>query len=241
MSDSGPSVVGPRTHERDLPAPSGRTPACRRRRTPCHSRRGRGPLVVCLHGRRIESGLPGRRGRQLVAYLAVNRHRSVRREELIDALWRVDPPLRPEAAFATLLTRTRAALGTNIIVGGAHLQLQLGPDPWVDWEVALRGPDATARALSENDAAAAISLADEALALVERGFLLDLEAEWIQERRRELSDLRGPLCEALARAALSLAVITWRRRSALHVPSWSSSRTARAATRCSWRRSSRGK
>jgi DNA-binding SARP family transcriptional activator/tetratricopeptide (TPR) repeat protein len=163
-----------------------------------------GSLVVCVHGRRSESGLPGRRGRQLVAYLAINRHRSVRREELIDALWRVDPPLRPEAAFATLLTRTRAALGTNVIVGGAHLQLQLGPDPWLDWEVALRGPDATARALSENDPAAAISLADEALAIVERGFLLDLEAEWIEERRRELGDLRGPLCEVLARAALSL-------------------------------------
>ena len=45
-----------------------------------------GRYVVELDGERIESSLPGRQGRLLFAYLARNRDRPVRRNELVDAL-----------------------------------------------------------------------------------------------------------------------------------------------------------
>jgi DNA-binding SARP family transcriptional activator/tetratricopeptide (TPR) repeat protein len=163
-----------------------------------------GPLAVEIGGRRLEGLLPGRKGPQLFAYLAINRHRAVRREELIDVLWPVDPPERPEGAFATLLTRTRTALGHDHITGGAHLRLALGPDPWIDWEVVHGAVEAAAAPLAGGEPALALQLAGEALAIVEQGFLPNVEAPWIDERRRELEDLRVPISDTLARAALAL-------------------------------------
>ena len=40
-----------------------------------------------LQGRRLEDTLRGRQGRLLFAYLAINRDRPVRRDELAEALW----------------------------------------------------------------------------------------------------------------------------------------------------------
>jgi DNA-binding SARP family transcriptional activator len=42
---------------------------------------------VELQGRRLEDSLRGRQGRLLFAYLALNRDRPVRRDELAEALW----------------------------------------------------------------------------------------------------------------------------------------------------------
>jgi DNA-binding SARP family transcriptional activator/tetratricopeptide (TPR) repeat protein len=160
--------------------------------------------MVEIGGRRLDGLLHGRKAPQLFAYLAVNRHRAVRREELIDVLWPVDPPARPEGAFATLLTRTRTALGHEHLTGGTHLRLALGPDPWIDWEVVHGAVEAAARPLAGGEPAVALQLAGEALAIIEQGFLPNAEAAWIDERRRELEDLRVPLSDALARAALAL-------------------------------------
>ena len=46
-----------------------------------------GRLIVELQGRRLEDSLRGRQGRLLFAYLALNRDRPVRRDELAEALW----------------------------------------------------------------------------------------------------------------------------------------------------------
>jgi DNA-binding response OmpR family regulator len=46
-----------------------------------------GALAVEVCGRRVEAALPGRQGRLLFAYLAVNRQRAVTRDELADAVW----------------------------------------------------------------------------------------------------------------------------------------------------------
>lgn len=54
-----------------------------------------GSLAVEVCGRRAETALPGRQGRLLFAYLAVNRQRSVSRDELADALWASGRPPGP--------------------------------------------------------------------------------------------------------------------------------------------------
>jgi len=46
-----------------------------------------GRFVVELEGRRVDSSLPGRQGRLLLAFLALNRNRPVTRSELVDAVW----------------------------------------------------------------------------------------------------------------------------------------------------------
>ena len=45
-----------------------------------------GPLVIDRAGERLETRLPGRQGRLLLAYLALHRHRTVPRHELVAAL-----------------------------------------------------------------------------------------------------------------------------------------------------------
>jgi SARP family transcriptional regulator, regulator of embCAB operon len=47
-----------------------------------------GPLTIERGGQRLDALLPGRQGRLLFAYLVVNRHRQVPRDELAEALWR---------------------------------------------------------------------------------------------------------------------------------------------------------
>src|SRR4051794_33043773 len=85
-----------------------------------------GRLVVELDGERLESALPGRQGRLILAYLALNRGRPVRRDELIDAVWSGagaaesgDSLLRPP------LSRLRKALGAERIEGRSELTLVL--------------------------------------------------------------------------------------------------------------------
>jgi predicted ATPase/DNA-binding SARP family transcriptional activator len=163
-----------------------------------------GPLEVELDGRRLESLLTGRKIPQLVAYLAINRGRVVRRDELIDVIWSTNPPQRPDGAFATLLARTRSVLGADVLRGGTQLVLDLGAEPWIDWEVAMAGADSAGKAFREGRPAEALRLAGEALGILDQTFLPGFEASWIDDRRRELDEQRFPLCDALARAALAL-------------------------------------
>ena len=163
-----------------------------------------GPLEIEIDGRRVESPLSGSKRAQLVAYLAINRGRAVRRDELIDVIWSTNPPQRPEGAFATLLTRTRAVLGAEVLSGGTQLRLNLGPEPWIDWEAAMAGAELATRAFAEGRQAEALRLAGEALGIVDQGFLPGFEAAWIDDRRRELEEQRFPICDVLARAALAL-------------------------------------
>jgi DNA-binding SARP family transcriptional activator len=68
----------------------------------------RGPWVVTLFGGlRVEqdgcdvtSRLPGRQGRSLVAYLVLNRERSVSRDELLNVLWPSRAPSIPRPRWA---------------------------------------------------------------------------------------------------------------------------------------------
>ena len=67
-----------------------------------------GQLAVEIEGTRIEGSLRGRQGRLLLAYLVLNRHRPVRRDELVDALWSdAGPPEGGDALLAPPLSRLR--------------------------------------------------------------------------------------------------------------------------------------
>jgi DNA-binding SARP family transcriptional activator len=78
-----------------------------------------GRYVVELEGRRVEAALPGRRGRVLFAYLALNRDRPLPRSEVIEAVWSSELPRDPGDAVAALLSKVRAALGTGTSEGVA--------------------------------------------------------------------------------------------------------------------------
>ena len=141
-----------------------------------------GRLVVELHGQRLEDSLRGRQGRLLFAYLAINRDRPVRRDELAEALWsgKGAPPAY-ESLLAPPLSRLRKALGPGVLEGRSELHLILPDDAWIDWEVA-RERVKQARTAGPQEAWDA---AREAVEIAERGLLPGLEAPWIDAKRAD--------------------------------------------------------
>jgi DNA-binding SARP family transcriptional activator len=82
----------------------------------------RGEVRVEVDGTRVESKLPGRLGRALLAYLVLNRHRPVTRDELVAALWPASVPRDPAATLSTLLSGLRRALGMFETLARAELE-----------------------------------------------------------------------------------------------------------------------
>src|SRR4051795_603122 len=164
-----------------------------------------GRLLVEIDGEGLQAALPGRQGRLLFAYLVLNRDRPVRRDELVDALWAENG--QPESAEALLrppLSRLRKALGPGRLEGRTELTLGRPEDGWVAWELAHEDLARTRTALGASDWRAAWDAANEAAEIAGRGLLPGLEADWIDERRRELADLRVEALEAAATAGAAL-------------------------------------
>ena len=63
-----------------------------------------GRLVVEVDGERRQDRLPGRQGRLLLSYLVLHRHDALSRDQLVAALWPVDPPEAADAGVYALLS-----------------------------------------------------------------------------------------------------------------------------------------
>src|SRR3954469_8102204 len=165
-----------------------------------------GRLIVELQGRRLEESLRGRQGRLLFAYLAMNRDRPVRRDELAEALWsgKGAPPAY-ESLLAPPLSRLRKALGPGVPDGRTELHLTLPEDAWIDWEIAPQ----RLRDAREAPPQLAWDAAREAVEIADRGLLPGLEAPWIDALRGELADLRVEALEAMAAAGARLGGAAW--------------------------------
>ncbi len=163
-----------------------------------------GTLRAEIGGRDVAAELPGRQGRALFAFLVVNRHRSVPRGELTGVLWPHEPPEAPEAGLATVLARTRRALGEGVVQGRGELRIMLSPDAEVDIERAEAAAEAAERALAGGDPRFARASAEAALQIIGRPLLPGIEGDWVESRRGELAALEPGLLEVLARAALAV-------------------------------------
>ncbi|HNH87412.1 MAG TPA: hypothetical protein PLE93_09935, partial [Solirubrobacterales bacterium] len=158
-------------------------------------------MNVNWDGEDLGESLPGRQGRLLFAYLALNRHRPVRRDELVEALWAEEGlPSGGEALLAPPLSRLRKALGPGRLEGRSELELALGDDAWVDWEAAQAGIEEARLDESAGRHREAYELAGEAEKILSGGLLPGLEAGWIDEYRNELDDLRLQALELIARS-----------------------------------------
>jgi DNA-binding SARP family transcriptional activator len=163
-----------------------------------------GPLRVQFGARRVEALLPARQGRLVFAYLVLRRERPVARDELVEALWPGRSPEHPNAALDTLISRLRGALGADRISGRRELSLVLGPDPWIDVEVAQAAVAAGRTALEDEPADEAFSCAEQALGVIKQPLLRDLDRPWLDDHRRQLEALRPPLLAVMGRAGLLL-------------------------------------
>jgi DNA-binding SARP family transcriptional activator len=172
-----------------------------------------GPLVMRLDGERVEGELGGRQARELVAFLVVNRRRTVSRDELLAALWSDDAPTGAAKALNTLLSRIRRALRHERVVGRSTLRLNLPPEACIDIEVAERSVNEAESLAAQGNFLRAWAPARVALRVASRGFLPDLKADWTGEWRRHVENLRLGRSSRWPRAAWASAEPSWARRS----------------------------
>ena len=168
--------------------------------------------VAIEHGDRLvrEKQFPGRQGRIAFVFLAINRHRSVHREELMGAIWPGDAPGQTDAALDAILSKLRgvlksAGLSGGIEVSSGTIALQLAADAWLDLEAGANALDEAEGALRRKDITAAWSLANVAVVISRRPFLPDVEAPWIESQRSALRAMQMRALQCLVMVSASNA------------------------------------
>lgn len=157
-----------------------------------------GRLVVRLEGRRVEAELPGRQGRLALAFLTVNRHRTVTRDELAAALW---PERGASDRLSPLLSKLR---GVVPLQGRGDVRLALAGDAFVDVEAAAEGLHRAQSAVARGDFAGAWSPGRVAQHVAAREFLPGEDAPWIDEQRRRLEEILVRALELVGRACVEI-------------------------------------
>jgi YVTN family beta-propeller protein len=158
-----------------------------------------------------EAQFPGRQGRLLFAYLVAEQGRPVPRDELAEALWGEALPPTWEKALTVIVSKLRRLLAERGIDGADALtsafgcyRLDLPKGSWVDVIVAANAAQQAEEALADGDLDQAKAAAALAASLVRQPFLPGEEGAWVEEKRRELAEVRGRALNALADACLRL-------------------------------------
>lgn len=129
------------------------------------------------------------------------RERPVARDELIDLLWPRDAPASPDDVLTALLSKIRAALGPGTLEGRRELTLA---DAWIDVEAAAAQHGRAEDAFERSDWAEVCRAGHDVLDLTAAPFLLAHDHPWVEQRRRELEELRLRTFERIGGASLEL-------------------------------------
>lgn len=160
-----------------------------------------GPTVIERAGERLDGRLPGRQGRLLFGYLVLNHHRLTSRPELVEALWPRHLPSAAEAGLNALVSKLRKVLGPGVLDGRSCLRLMLGPNGWVDVDVAVEAVHRAESQVALGEWKRAWGPSLVALFTAEREFLPGEDAPWIDDQRRRQEELHIRALEAYAAAA----------------------------------------
>jgi DNA-binding SARP family transcriptional activator/basic membrane lipoprotein Med (substrate-binding protein (PBP1-ABC) superfamily) len=156
-----------------------------------------------------ERHFPGRQGRLLFAYLVAAHGRQVPRDELAGVLWGDAPPATWDKALSVLVSKLRAVLAESGVDGARALtaafgcyQLDLPEATWVDVlaaESAANEADGFLEADEPESATAAAALAES---VTRNPFFPGDDGPWLEEKRRELAEVRSRALSALTEASL---------------------------------------
>jgi DNA-binding SARP family transcriptional activator len=147
-----------------------------------------------------------RKARTLLALLGARAGRAVAMDQLVDALWEYARPRRPEANVATLVSRLRATLGRETVVGGRG-GYWLGDGIRVDLQDAAALVTASEDCLSRAQRRLGVSTAERAIELLDRGPVLaeHPNADWAEAARHLQETLLRRARHAAAENALRAA------------------------------------
>ncbi len=169
-----------------------------------------GGLTVLRAGRTLAAGEVGdRKGRTLLALLAVAGGGLVPADRIVDALWGEPEPRRPAASVATLVSRLRAALGPDVVAGGRS-GYRLGDGVQVDLHRAADLVTEAEARLATAEPALALAAAEAALDLVGTAPLLadEADAPWAAAGRRQQAEVVGRARAVAAEAGLRTGDVT---------------------------------
>lgn len=148
--------------------------------------------------------MPGRQGRALFAYLAVQPHRAASRQELMDALWPEKLPSAPDIALSALLSKLRKLAGEETLEGRQEIRLCLPAEAFIDVECARASIHEAESLLTRERWWDAYAPTVTARYISERPFMRGERAPWIDELRREMEDILIRALEADTKLSLAL-------------------------------------
>jgi len=152
-----------------------------------------------------EARFPGRQGRLLFVYLVAARGRPVPRDELADAIWGESPPATWEKALTVIASKLRGLVaedGITLTNAFGCYCLDLPEGTWVDVFAAASGAQDAEEALAAGELDRALAAAESAESLARRPFLSGEDGSWVEQKRRELADIRERALSVLADACL---------------------------------------
>lgn len=161
-----------------------------------------GRFAVEHDGESLKDKLPGGQGRLLLAYLALRGGSGATRDELIDALWEEDPPVDPDGALSTLLSRLRTALPSGAIEGRRELSLRMSDGDQLDVQEAEAAIRRAHMAAADTDWVPAEESARVVLKIAGSPLLPTYDARWLDEHRRRLEGITVEALEVSARAGV---------------------------------------
>jgi SARP family transcriptional regulator, regulator of embCAB operon len=163
-----------------------------------------GRLAVELDGRELTPKLPSGQARVLFTYLTVTRALPSSREKLIEALWPYRQPAGADTALSALLSRLRAAVGSDVLCGRSEIHLELPADAWIDLEAAEEAIHRAEAAVTQHDWARGWGPSLIAMFTARRGFLPNEDLPWADEHRQRLAEIH--ICALECYAAVALGV-----------------------------------
>jgi len=152
-----------------------------------------------------EARFPGRQGRLLFVYLVAARSRPVPTDELADAIWGESPPATWEKALTVIASKLRGLVaedGITLTNAFGCYRLDLPEGTWVDLFAAASGAQDAEEALAAGELDQARAAAESAESLARPQFLPGEDGTWVEQKRRDLADIRERTLTVLADACL---------------------------------------
>jgi SARP family transcriptional regulator, regulator of embCAB operon len=163
-----------------------------------------GQFSIVLEGREREADLPGRRARVLVGLLATHHPYAVERDTLLEALSPNTPREAALASLTVLLSKCRAVLGRDALVGRSSVALRLPADADIDVQRALAAAHDAESAVAQHQWTRAWPAALTAMFISRRRFLPEVDAPWADEWRTRLDLLHQRTLGYYAEACLGI-------------------------------------
>ncbi|HLX19466.1 MAG TPA: BTAD domain-containing putative transcriptional regulator, partial [Gaiellaceae bacterium] len=176
-----------------------------------------GRVAVETNGAPIdEAQLGGRQGRLLFAYLVAERSRPVPTDELADAIWGKSPPPTWEKALTVIASKLRGLVaddGITLTSAFGCYRVDLPEGTWVDLFAAASSAQDAEEALAAGKLDQARAAAESAESLARRPFLPGEDGAWVEQKRRDLADIRERALSVLAdtclRSGAAREAATW--------------------------------